>query len=244
MSDAIDLSELLPPLEAEVKAVSLEPEPAVKHSRKEHDVYDTDPACALACVEWLATNGAKDPCRKSPTVLDPCGGSGPFVAAARRVWPSALIYASDIRPETEEPLRAAGANVVSIEDFRALPLNFVAEMDVTVTNPTFVLAEELIRRWHAGARDGAVLALLLNCTFMAGQDRWSDSGLYMIAPPLSIAAIVPRPAFLVINGKKTSGKFEAALFTWIKGYTGEAKWLPPVRWTPERKTRKKRESKA
>jgi hypothetical protein len=236
-NEAADLSELLPALEPVVEAPAVEV-PAPKYSRREHDAYDTDPICALACVEWIVKNFGTE-CQDG-TFLDPCGGEGPFVRAWRQTWPTARIGAIDIRPEVETALKSAGADFVAIRDFREVPASVLERVDAIVTNPPFVLAEEMIRWWHAGARDGAVLSLLLNCTFMAGQDRWDEArGLYSIAPLHSISPIVPRPAFLVIDGKKTSGKFEAALFTFVKGENH--KLLDPVRWEKPKKLRKKRE---
>jgi hypothetical protein len=230
-----------------------------KHTRRKHDAYDTDPACALGCARWLVAALGLSPEGHEASgerfnILDPMAGGGPFVRAARAVWPDAKIAAIDIRPECEAPLREAGANFIGITDVLAAPQGVFSRVDLVLTNPSFVDAEALVRHLWPGLHDGASIALLLSCTFIAGADRWADAdhpagatrdGLYSIAPLRFMAPIIPRPDFgVIIDGKESGPKFEACLYCWVKGYSGPVKIPGPVRWDKANRTRKSKKAAA
>lgn len=188
--------------------------------RREGDVYDTDPAVALACLEWLRDKGAP-----GGRILEPTAGTGPFVAAARIVFPSSKIVAVDIQESYREPCTAAGADRFFGMDVRNLPPDAIAACDLIVSNPPFKLADDLVRAFWPHMKVGASLAFLLSVTFLAGQDRWDpEAGLYALAPLSHLGPIVPRPQF---PGFRSGPKFEAALFVWTKGEPGM--WSP-IRW--------------
>jgi hypothetical protein len=222
-------------------------------ARHEHDAYDTEPACALGCVQWVARALGGEPgilgnAPRVLNILDPMAGSGPFVRAARTVWPDARIAAVDIRPEVELALRESGANFVAIRDIFQVPPKSFESVDLIITNPSFVQAEQLVRHVWPALRDGASIVLLLACTFVAGQDRWASpeaphrgvtDGLFTLAPLRFFAPIVPRPSFLVVDGKESAPKFEACLFVFTKGWTQAGGAIPgPVRWDRPKKPRK------
>jgi 3'-phosphoadenosine 5'-phosphosulfate sulfotransferase (PAPS reductase)/FAD synthetase len=208
----------------------------VSGTRRADDAYDTHPALALACVEWIRRAGLvpEAPVAGSTRILEPTAGGGPFVAAARQSWPDADIAAVDIREECRAACFAAGAAKFACADALALPVGVISRADLILTNPPFKLADRLARHFFASMKDGASLAFLLSVTFIGSSDRWelenggpsSRPGLFKIAPLRYLVPIVPRPAFT-----GTSPKFEACLMIWSKGWEGETT-IPrePVRW--------------
>lgn len=225
-------------------------------TRREHDHYDTDPALALAFVRWCATYLEKRYI-DAPLVLDPMAGGGPYVAAARAVYPGAKIAAVDIREECRAACEAAGATTFHHADALTLPSRAISAVDLIVTNPSFKDADRLVRHFWPHMKPGASLALLLSVTFLGTEDRWetdeADPGLFIIAPPSFVVPIVPRPEFT-----GTSPKFEAALYAWTKGggdgvirgmpstYGCSGALIPrePLRWEKPRKPRKPRAPRA
>jgi hypothetical protein len=220
------------------------------------DAYDTDPALALACCEWLA---GPFPGQRgypvSPNILDPTAGNGPFAKAADVVWPHAKTVAVDIRPECAASYVGGRAKFVCTDAF-ILPPALIAQVDLIVTNPPFKRADELVRYFWECMKPGAVLAFLLNMTFLGSEDRWSEGdedepgGIFQIAPLRYCVPIVPRPSFLTVDGKSTSPKFEAALFVWTKdggasapgtGPLGAIIPRDPIRWVKAKKKRASRE---
>lgn len=225
-------------------------------TRNEHDAYDTPQECADACAAWLKDHGVGwDPGVSGfdgvtplapPLILDPTSGAGPFVVAARKVWPASRVVAVDVRDVCKASCEAAGA-IFACTDARTLEEATIGRADLILTNPPFKLADELARHLWAYMKDGASLAFLLPVTFIASKERWvpegdpkDPPGLFTIAPLSYMAPIVPRPAFT-----GTSPKFEAALFVWVKGREldhGFRTLIPrgPIRWVPARKPRGKR----
>jgi hypothetical protein len=206
----------------------------VKGTRKENDAYDTDPAVALACLEWLEANAVRNHYLIDPfQILDPTAGMGPFVRAARRCYPSAVIAAADLRPECEKACMEAGAQVFRAGDSLEIPTRTIELADLIATNPPFTLADPLARHFYAWMNPGAVLAFLLNVTFIGSGERWEvgddpdvstpdcrdTRGLFKAAPLTYVVPIQPRPQFLDVNseGKKASSPIECALFVWVKG---------------------------
>jgi len=199
-----------------------------KGTRKENDAYDTDPAVALTCMYWLSAHVAPD----ARQILDPTAGTGPFIYAAQNVYPLAAIAAVDLHPECEKACMASGARVFWPGDALTIPGKTIAAADLIVTNPPFTLADPLARHFYAHMRPGAVLAFLLNVTFIGSENRWADGtdpgfpeiGLFKIAPPTYVVPIQPRPQFLDVNskGEKASSSIECALFVWVKGEAGES----------------------
>ena len=224
------------------------------------DAYDTDPALALACCRWLAgaLYIARDLSSNPPpaNILDPTAGNGPFAKAADVVWPHAKVVAVDIRPECGASYVGGRAKFVCTDAFN-LPGALISQVDLIVTNPPFKRADELVRYFLEHMKPGAVLAFLLNMTFLGSEDRWEPEGLaqsqtgglFQIAPLRYCVPIVPRPSFLTVDGKSTSPKFEAALFVWRKnggGATDEnfpGALIPrdPIRWVKAKKKRKTQE---
>ena len=214
-------------------------------TRRDHDAYDTPPPCALGCVKWLRDKGMVSWAGHAPNILDPMAGGGPFVAACDVVFPGSRIIAVDIREECRAQYAGARAIFAHADAF-TLPPELISKADLIVTNPAFKLADRLVRYVWPHVKDGAMLALLLNLTFMGTEDRWDlePEGLFKLAKPRFTAQIIPRPSFMTIDGKEQSPKFEAGLFGWTKGYVGP--WeIPddPVRWVRPRRKRAPRAPK-
>ncbi len=221
--------------------------------RRNFDAYDTPPALALAGAQWCADNLIRGPREPNPLlahapapprrgplkILDPMAGGGPWVKAAREVWPDSWIAAIDIRAEVAEVMRGAGANWTGTRDLFTVPPETFNQVDLVLTNPAFVEADRLLRHLYKGLRDGAHIAFLLNVTFIGSDERWDrEAGLFVAAPPRYVLPVVPRPSFLTVDGRDTSPKFEAALFVWTKGYSNPDVLctIPgPLRWVKTRK---------
>ena len=228
------------------------------YERHDKDAYDTHPALAAAMIEWVSKN-VLDTCVDN--VLDPTAGKGPFVAAARAYWPHAKILAVDIREASELPeLFQAGATMVKCgTDICSLPPAVIAKFDLMITNLPFAEADRIIRYLYMHAKPGAVLAFLLNLTFLGAAERWDDDmakengkgdlALYTVAPLECVAPIVPRPAFIVVDGREQGGKFEAGVFVWRKPSEGmgllqrEITIPGPLKWTKPPKPRAPRGSR-
>lgn len=219
--------------------------------RKANDAYDTAPEVALACMEWLEKEAFRnhymivDP---GPRILDPTAGTGPFVKAARSVFPESLIAAVDLRPECEKACKEAGTTTFWAADALSIPGGSLDHIDLIVTNPPFTLADPLARHFYAHMHPGAALAFLLNVTFIGSENRWAlpegnqEEGLFKAAPLTYMVPIQPRPQFLDVNseGKKASSPLECALFVWVKpdgtetetGRTYFGATIPPepIRW--------------
>ncbi len=145
---------------------------------------------------------------------------------------------------------AAGARVFWAGDALTTPAKTIGAADLIVTNPPFKIADPIARHFHANMHPGAVLAFLLNVTFIGAQERWADGtdpdfpeiGLFKAAPFTYMVPIQPRPQFLDVNaeGKKASSPLECALFVWVKpdgtenetGRTYFGATIPPepIRW--------------
>lgn len=226
--------------------------------RKEFDNYDTPPALALAGARWCAANLGLSPegaeaSGKPPKILDPMAGGGPWVRAARAVWPESWIAGIDIRPEAEQAIRAGGASWVGIRDVFSVPPETFAPVDLVITNPSFIEADRLLRHLWKGLRDGAHVAFLLNVTFIGSDERWDPAGgLFTFALPRYMLPIVPRPSFLTIDGHDTSPKFEAGFFVWTKGRSLDEAGGPrgacaipgPLHWDKPKRERRKRTAAA
>jgi len=239
----------------------------VAGTRNDHDTYDTDPLVAEACCEWLKDHLALGWPTPTPavdatafpgaplrhfTILEPCAGSGPFVRAARKVWPTSKIGAVDIRGECRDACLAAGADGFWHRGAMTLEPGTVARADLIISNPPFKLADQLARKFLAEMKPGASLAFLLACTFWGSADRWAEpiegkspGGLFVAHPiPIAAPTIVPRPDF----GEKSGPKFECMLYTWHKPVDPDDSWgarpltmmAPPIRWTRPKKPRKAR----
>lgn len=145
-------------------------------------------------------------------ILEPNAGSGAFIAAACRTWPSAAVHGEDIEGEYETLKPWDG------------------EFDLILGNPPFNLAEQQVRASILRLRSVGHLAFILRLSFLAGQRRLA---LYEKHPLRYLIPITPRPSFTP-DGKTDASEY--GVFVWERGYTGHAEILPHLRWSP-RQTR-------
>jgi hypothetical protein len=193
------------------------------------DSYQTPQPLALGICATLRKRGATP-----AEIVEPSGGSGVFVAAARLVWPDAHVTANDVDRGRRRDLLQAGAHLVLHEDWTALARRLASEQPaegperLIVGNPPFRLAERHVEAGLEWLRDGDRLAFLLRLNLLGSTRRlsfWARPGLASVAP------IVPRPSF---TGTGTDGT-EYAVFTWVKGYRGAARLQRPIVWKPARR---------
>jgi hypothetical protein len=161
----------------------------------------------------------------APTeIIEPSAGHGPFVRAARRVWPDAPICAVDVSPERLPELSRAGADVVLVMDWCNFAAPEVTTRKLIVGNPPFREAEAHIRSALTWMREGDTLAFLLRLNLLGSRSRvalWNETPLAEVVP------VVPRPSF---TGGSTDAT-EYAVFVWRKGYEGPARLSRPLSWS-------------
>jgi hypothetical protein len=144
--------------------------------------------------------------------LEPCAGDGSIIRAFKSHpgivnWPIAWT-ASDIRPECASAL-AALAYKVRIGDFRAIGDWFGAVRPrLTITNPPFNIAEEIIRA-ALGFSEWVVMLLRIN--FLGSEER--QPWLSQNAPDVYV--LPNRPPFaLNKHGKPATDATEYAWMVW------------------------------
>jgi hypothetical protein len=193
--------------------------------REPLDFYATPDALALAICQYVGGWNSW------ASVIEPSAGHGPFVRAARSVWPNCNIIAVDIDPEKESALLAAGADVVVVRDWR----HYVRaathrERKLVLGNPPYRDAEIHIREALGWMEVGDELVFLLRLNLLGSRSRvalWGSTPLAEVVP------IVPRPSFTGGGSDAT----EYALFRWIKGHTAPARLSLPLVWVAAREPR-------
>lgn len=181
------------------------------------DFYATPDALAFALCANLA--------RHTPwaCVVEPSAGNGPFVRAARAMWPTAKIVAVDVCADRLPELSRAGADAVLVSDWRQIASLPTEGRTLIVGNPPFREAEEHIRHATRLMRDGDTLAFLLRLNLLGSRSRlalWAETPLAEVAP------IVPRPSFTGGGSDAT----EYALFRWVKGHVGPTRLGQHIVW--------------
>ena len=164
--------------------------------RRASDYYPTPAWCI-----WRLLDALSLPCRC--TWLEPAAGDGAIVRAVNAVVPDLDWVAVDIRPECEEPLRAAGAEL-TIGSFLDLPMSWQATrgvFDVAILNPPFTLAQQFIERCKGMARWVVALERL---NFLEGDERCE----WLRADPPDVYVLPNRPSF---TGEGT----DATAYAWL-----------------------------
>lgn len=137
-------------------------------------------------------------------ILEPAGGSGAIVRVL--VEAGYMVFASDLRPECEEDLRAAGALCPEQRDWIADPRPWP---ETIITNPPFSVAQEFTRACLAAGP--CYLALLLRLNVL-GSNPWAP--LWLEHPPTGVYPLRHRPSF------SGDGKTDACNYfwcVWVKG---------------------------
>jgi hypothetical protein len=181
------------------------------------DFYATPDALALRICAMIAED--VDPA----VVVEPSAGHGPFVRAARAMWPSAEIVAVDVSPERLPDLSLAGADAVLVSPWEQIVSLPGTGTRLIVGNPPFRQAEEHVRHALSLMRDGDALAFLLRLNLLGSRSRlrlWEETPLSCVTP------LVPRPSFTGGGSDAT----EYAVFLWTKGDHEGARLTLPLVW--------------
>jgi hypothetical protein len=188
--------------------------------REALDFYATPQPLADAICRHL--------CRENfSCVVEPSAGHGPFVRAARAMWPEAEIVAVDVSPDRLPELSAAGADVVLVSPWQEIAALPGVGRTLIIGNPPFREAEEHIRHALDIMRPGDALAFLLRFNLLGSRGRVA---LWESTPLAEVAPLVPRPSF---TGGSTDAT-EYALFRWAKGHRGPTRLSLPLVWQKSR----------
>ncbi len=192
--------------------------------RTDNDFYPTPQGLADAICNRLAT------LYEAPLyIVEPSAGSGNFVRAAHRAWPTVPIFSIDLRAECEADCLSAGAAYFTSGDWPSLLVTWgLSDPGLILGNPPFSCAEQHILSVLTGTPKGTVVAFLLKMNFFGGKDRtktlWSHRQLKYLIP------IVGRPSF-----KKTelasNDTNEYGIFIWETAFEGAPTILfPHIEW--------------
>ena len=193
------------------------------------DAYATPAELALAICRRVRGVSGRLPA--ITTILEPSAGQGPFVRAAREVWPEAHITAVDLDERTKPLLAAAGANLVLVEDWPQLARKLANEQTedavdtrLVIGNPPYREAEEHIAAALDWLRAGDQLVFLLRLNFLGSRHRME---LLKASPLVWVAPVIPRPSFTPDGGTDAT---EYGVYAWRKGRNGGRRLAPPIVW--------------
>lgn len=163
-------------------------------TRRDLDFYPTDPM-------WLQPLLRRE--KFEGVIHEPCCGNGDLVLPLRRA--GYQVEASDIA-------RYGGHKVIDALELKG--------MHNVLTNPPYLLAEELIRHWLAHAT--GKVSVLVRLGFLEGIRR---SDLYRNHPPKSIILV---PVRMKVFGK--ASQFPHVWVTWDRGFSGPTifQWADPT----------------
>lgn len=191
--------------------------------------------------------------RKPELILEPHCGRGAWVRAARRVWPKATIVAYDMLEEHVENGKAAGADMVHLQDFLKTEVQDPEDSpDLILGNPPYgrpkfdeqgelvvskktgkPIFEPIAHEHVAHACDligtiGGACFFLLNPLILTGFDRvetWRRAG-----NPATLGVLSPRPSF-------TGGNSDSVTYTmigWGEGIRAH-KPIETIYWREEKR---------
>lgn len=178
-----------------------------------------------------------------------CGAAGANChnanAHARAACEAPLIVGIDVVASYETAALVAGASVFIAGDV-LLATGLVGNYDLIIDNPSFTLAEQLVRKMVPLLAPGGELALLLRQGFRGAgrvgprEEHAGAAPLFTDYPLDEINVIDPRPVFgLNKHGKPGTDGAEYELFTWHKrdgdsGKLTSARLIgDPIIWTPD-----------
>lgn len=160
-------------------------------TRNEADFYPTPAWCVHRLLETVSLPGG--------VWLEPAAGDGALIRAVNQKRSDIQWAAMDIRPEMEDPCRAAGADFMTA-DFPALQYQG-DRFAVAITNPPYSLAQEFIEQ---GLQVAETVIMLLRLNYLAGGKR-AD---FMRAMPPDVYVLPNRPSF-------TGGGTDATEYAWF-----------------------------
>lgn len=142
-------------------------------------------------------------------ILEPCAGSGAMLRELRGHWSLAQIDATDIDPRTRMAKRADILDPASMAD--ALGRDAIGSYDLIITNPPFILAQEMLDRSLELVRRGGLVVLLLRLGFLESSRRnvW-----WRTRMPREVWVLPSRPRFYKSAKGSTSDSATYGWFVW------------------------------
>ena len=196
---------------------------AVMQRRSEpHDSLDdfpTPPWATRALCEWLKSGEAGRLELEGMSVREPAANRGHMVKPLSEYF--GQVEASDVHDY------GVGYRV---EDylFGQVP----ADVDFTITNPPFRLAQQFIERMAMTSNEG--FAVLVRAAFLEGIGRYRS--LYSVNPPSAVLQFTER--VVIHKGKLSEKGSTATAYAWLVWLEGEPAtklhWIPPCRKRLER----------
>lgn len=195
---------------------------AVMQQRREPkdalDDFPTPPWATRALCEWLSGRGENEYDRPGYwTAREPAANRGYMVRPLREYF--AVVYASDVANY------GLGYQVMDFLWRQRLP-----EVDWTITNPPFRVADQFVRRARETSQVG--VAMFVRSAFLEDEARYGE--LFEIDPPHHILQFVQR--VVIRRGKIVKGGSSATSYCWLvwkgaprPGTAPAFHWIPPVR---------------
>lgn len=184
------------------------------------DDFPTPPWATRALCEWLRANWCEEPSDwPAFTCREPAANRGHMVAPLREYF--GTVEASDVHDY------GAGLPVADYL-FGIDP----PEVDWTITNPPFRLAEQFIQRAARTSKHGC--AMIVRAAFLEGQGRFER--LFSVNPPSHVLQFTER--VVMHKGRLAPEGSTATAYAWLVWMKGEEttllEWIAPCRKRLER----------
>lgn len=196
--------------------------------KQDNEFYPTPPELCLAIVRKL-----DEVIPKPRRIIEPSAGMGPFIRAAKQVWPEVFAMGVDIDPRIEAHMRDAGADRVAIGDWEEV-IRGQKNLDVLILgNDPFTLQVAHVMAGLEAQGHGTYQAKVSRASLLESRERipfWESH------PARYVLPLVPRPNFMKgmvdpVTKKKKGGDNSAyMLYIWQKGYRGRAELFTPLVW--------------
>lgn len=207
---------------------------------KAHEAFMTPPTLVEKIVDLVKGRIIGFPER----ILEPSCGDGEFIAALKADFPSAKIIGVDIREDRRSKIEAMGVRFIA-SDFLAIPVEALADVDLSITNPPFSLLSAFLEHMLRGMRLGTPIVLLMRYGHLVGsletQEWWRtpmdarNPSSYPLRMLQGLHGCNPRPSF---TGSGTDAT-EYAIGVWIVGSDNHGIFDPIVWDKPKAKRGRK-----
>jgi hypothetical protein len=147
--------------------------------RESHDYYTTPAWCVHRFLERVDLPAGD--------WLDPCGGDGAIIRAARSIRPDATWHAIELRGECDAALERLVGRRRVIASYLLASLRPL-RVDAIVTNPPYSLAQDFVRK---ALSEAPHVAMLLRLNFLGSEKR---AGFFQRMPP-DVYVLPNRPSF-------------------------------------------------
>lgn len=190
--------------------------------RSEADNYKTPKWCVRRLMEnYPMLMDAKGPW------LEPCAGTGDIIEAVREYRPDVKFDAIELRKACAKKLGGMPkVKAYCPEDF--LDFTTKKKYPVTITNPPFRIAQEVLER--SLTMTTGVVVLLLRLNYVGSEKRWD----FMSSRMANEIKVLPnRPPFArTKHGKWGTDSIEYAWFCWYPGKKAKQGMLTMLPLTP------------